>query len=544
MSTPPHLRLDSIRICGYRAFPHPVEIALKGKSLVLYGENGSGKSSLGKAVRDFLDYRAAAVPFGTYQYRHANPPREDRCVTLTFTDGAKPPLVWTHEKRDDAHTEFRDMARSRGWLDYRVVWRASEVQYGDSVDIFRALVEEILPGCQRGANNETFGQAWERILEMQAKNPRRVYREITLLNQLRASIKEFNESLKGFLPELETHANKLLSEFAPWTRMALSWSADVRYNPSNHRNKFSHGSIQLSMRDRGGEPLKTPSEFLNEARVTSIGLCLYLAGMARSIPPKRADGTTYPRLLILDDVLLSLDMAHRLPLLRVLRERFASWQVLLLTHDRAWYEIAKQQLNGWAHQELFTQQVGDYEQPMSRSDQDHLCWAIDFLVQGHVKAAAVHIRTKFEEVLKWACHSLGIAVKYHPDPRKVSASDFWAAVSGATYDNIPAVASSTDANGKFRWWQPKPDAESVVSTELKERITHALSWVLNPLSHSQSVDRYRGEIEDAIFAVADLEQAIRHAIAIRHAGPVLLREMLLGLLNHRSVDTHLAVATR
>jgi energy-coupling factor transporter ATP-binding protein EcfA2 len=534
MSTPPPLRLDSIRICGYRAFPHPVEIPLKGKSLVLYGENGSGKSSLGKAVRDFLDYRAAAVPFGTYQYRHANPPREDRCVTLTFTDGAKPPLVWTHEKRDAIHTEFRDMARSRGWLDYRVVWRASEVQYGDSVEIFRALVEDILPGCQRGASNETFGQAWDGISIAAAKGPTRGTYTRFALELLLSKIKTFNESLQGFLPELEKHANELLAAFVPWTTMELSWASGATYDSSlRRRDKFHLGSIRLKMRERGGHPLKTPSEFLNEARVTAIGLCLYLAGMARSIPPMRSDGTTYPRLLILDDVLLSLDMAHRLPLLRILRERFDKWQVLLLTHDRAWYEIAKQQLTGWAHHELFTQQVGDYEQPMSRADQDHLGWAIDFLVQGHVKAAAVHVRSKFEEVLKWACQSLGIAVKYHPDPRKVSASDFWAAVSGATYDNIPPVASAADAAGKLRWWQPRPDTQSVVSTELKERITHALSWVLNPLSHSQSVDRYRGEIEDAIFAVNELEQAIRRAIAIRQAGSILFREMLLHLMRSR-----------
>ncbi|MDP2138186.1 MAG: AAA family ATPase, partial [Candidatus Didemnitutus sp.] len=456
------LRLESIRICGYRAFPNPVEIPLKGKSLVLYGENGSGKSSLGKAVRDFLDYRAAAVAFDTYKYRHADPPREDRCITLTFTDGTKPALVWNHENRDSAHTEFRDMARSRGWLDYRVVWRASEVQYGDSVEIFRALVEEILPGCQRGASNETFGQAWERILEMAARKPRRVHAEKPLLHRLQAAIKEFNESLKGFLTELEKHANDLLTSFAPWTKMELTWSSDVRYNPTV-KNKFSHGSIRLSMRDRGGDPLKTPSEFLNEARVTAIGLCLYLAGMARSIPPTRGDGTTYPRLLILDDVLLSLDMAHRLPLLRILRDRFEKWQVLLLTHDRAWYEIAKQQFgDSWAHHELFSQRVGDYEQPLSRSDHGHLCQAIEFLHEGHIKAAAVHVRTKFEEVLKSGCHALGIAVKYHPDSRKVSASDFWSAVNSATYDNIPPVASATDANGKIRWWQPKPDPQSIV----------------------------------------------------------------------------------
>jgi len=536
MPASPPVRLESIRICGYRAFPHPVEIPLKGKSLVLYGENGSGKSSFGKAVRDFLDYRAAAVSFDTYRYRHADPPRDDRCVTLTFTDSSKPALTWTPEERGISHAEFRDMARSRGWLDYRVVWRASEVQYGDSVDIFRALVEEILPGCQKGASNETFGYAWERIVEMQARKPRRVYGEKPLLARLQASVAEFNEALKGFLPELEKHANELLTAFAPWTRMELNWGSDVVYNPSRHYDKFSNGSIRLRMRDRGGEPLKLPSEFLNEARVTAIGLCLYLAGMARSIPPKRSDGTTYPRLLILDDVLLSLDMAHRLPLIRILRERFSSWQVLLLTHDRAWYEIAKQQLNGWSHFELFTQQVGDYEQPLSRQDQDHLGWAIDFLVQGHVKAAAVHVRTKFEEVLKWACCELGLAVKYHPDPRKVSAKDFWDAVSGATWDSIPPVSRVTDRQGRLHWWQPVPKNQPVVESELKERIQHALSWVMNPLSHSQSVDRYRPEIEDAIFAVSDLEEAVQRAIAMKQAGPVALREMLLGILQSHVIQ--------
>ena len=130
------LLIDSIRICGYRAFPNPVTIPLKGKSLVLYGENGSGKSSFGKAIRDLLDYRAKAVVFDTYKYRHADPAHEDRCVLLTFTNKDTPELKWTSEGRDTAHSQFRDMARSCGWLDYRVVWRASEVETGDSVEIF------------------------------------------------------------------------------------------------------------------------------------------------------------------------------------------------------------------------------------------------------------------------------------------------------------------------------------------------------------------------------------------------------------------------
>jgi len=551
-ASPPTLRLAGVSLQSYRGFPNPVTLWLaphtpdgkvtgKGKHLLLYGENGSGKSSFGKALRDILDFRSDAVHFDEYKYRHTDPPDEDRHVTLIFDEPTVDHLVWKPEGegrggRYKGHPFFTDMARSRSWLDYRRVWRASEVQYGDSVEIFSALVEEILPSCQMGTTNETFGQAWEAILEMSKRSPRRVHGEKPLLEKLWNAIKRFNDFAKTFLTELEKHANELLRDFAPWTEMELKWERDVAYDPSSHRNKFSGGSVRLRMRDRGGDPLKKPSEFINEARVTAMGLCLYLAGLARSIPPARSDGATYPRLLILDDVLLSLDMAHRLPLLKLLKGTvFQSWQIFLLTHDRAWYEIAKQQLgDGWAHHELFSQLAGGYEQPILREDQDHLMQAIDFLNDGHVKAAAVHVRTKFELVLKSACAELGLAVKYHPDPRKMPASDFWEAVNGATFDKIPPIGRKIADNGKQHWWQPRPDKTSVVPVELKQRITHALSWVMNPLSHSQSVDCYRPEIEEAIFAVNELEHAIREAIAMKQAGPVMLREMLLTLINSRS----------
>ncbi len=72
--------------------------------------------------------------------------------------------------------------------------------------------------------------------------------------------------------------------------------------------------------------------------------------------------------------------------------------------------------------------------------------------------------------------------------------------------------------------------------DLHYQIDHALIWVMNPLSHSQSVDRYRPEIEDAIFAVNDLDQAIRKSLAMRQAGPVMLREMLLNIINLRTLS--------
>lgn len=125
MSAPtPTLRLAAIQLCGYRGFPNPVTLWLsthdgegkptgKGRNLLLYGENGSGKSSLGKALRDFLDFRSTAPKFDEFKYRHTDPPRTDRGITFIFDEPAVDPLSWNPTDRDTAHDDFADMARSR-----------------------------------------------------------------------------------------------------------------------------------------------------------------------------------------------------------------------------------------------------------------------------------------------------------------------------------------------------------------------------------------------------------------------------------------------
>ena len=130
-------------------------------------------------------------------------------------------------------------------------------------------------------------------------------------------------------------------------------------------------------------------------------------------------------------------MANRLPVIRLLHEFFGDWQLLLFTYDRAWYEIAKQQLDGWKLYELFTVQVGDHERPLVKEDTDHLSRALDFLLAGEVKAAAVHVRTKFEKVLKAGCVRLGVKVPYATNPRTVTANDLWSCLQAHPVAKLP-----------------------------------------------------------------------------------------------------------
>ncbi|MCI0539939.1 MAG: hypothetical protein L0Z50_32440, partial [Verrucomicrobiales bacterium] len=163
------------------------------------------------------------------------------------------------------------------------------------------------------------------------------------------------------------------------------------------------------------------------------------------------------------------------------------WQVLLLTFDRAWYEVAKQSVQSgtWLFKELYSVRIGNFEKPLLLPDHDHLYRAMAFLEAGQVKAAAVHVCTKFELVLKWACHELKLAVRYHHEPHKVPASEFWSAVKTARYKLFKAPQFRFDPAGRLRnWIQPSPVDEPVVPKSIVARIEHSVSWVLNPLSHS------------------------------------------------------------
>ena len=57
-----------------------------------------------------------------------------------------------------------------------------------------------------------------------------------------------------------------------------------------------------------------------------------------------------------------------------------------------------------------------------------------------------------------------------------------------------------------------------------------MSWVLNPLSHSQTVERYRKEIEEAIFAVNELRRAVEMAISGELEQLTRERELLLRVI--------------
>ena len=88
-------RIKKISVSGYRAFPPykpkslEIDLGDTGKNLLLYGENGSGKTSLFRALRDLFDTSATARDYTTV--RNIFHQEEDDAIVVSLTRRAAAP---------------------------------------------------------------------------------------------------------------------------------------------------------------------------------------------------------------------------------------------------------------------------------------------------------------------------------------------------------------------------------------------------------------------------------------------------------------------
>ena len=194
--------------------------------------------------------------------------------------------------------------------------------------------------------------------------------------------------------------------------------------------------------------------------------------------------------MVLDDVLIGLDNANRIPVLNLIAEEFADWQVVLLTHDKTWYEFARLGMDSsvWKSYELFVGPNGaPVHHPRDKAGPDfYLGKAREHLENNDVSAAGNYARQALESKLKKHCDDKAILVRYRMDPAKVQAQDLWdAAKKRALPESLPA-------------------AQRQELEKLFLQLEAFRSVVLNPLSHASPIHVTRAEIEGAIQAIQDL----------------------------------------
>ncbi len=142
-------------------------------------------------------------------------------------------------------------------------------------------------------------------------------------------------------------------------------------------------------------------KYLSESHLNSLGICLFLASA-------RLFNTT-TRFLVLDDIVTSFDLGHRRRLLRLIKEQFSDWQIVLLTHERLWFEMTQKELapSGWLFREVEWDPENGIQLMPSAAD-------LRALIEEKRKKHDVSndIRKLLEASLKEICHALEVKVAF------------------------------------------------------------------------------------------------------------------------------------
>ncbi|WP_292464285.1 AAA family ATPase [Methanolobus sp.] len=180
-----------------------------------------------------------------------------------------------------------------------------------------------------------------------------------------------------------------------------------------------HGDIQLKVTRRASTELKMkcfgqdhvhPKALTSEGHLDSLGLCIFL-----SFAKKFNEGCS---LLILDDIVTTIDSTHRQRICELLYTEFSDKQLIITTHDRIWYEQLRSQQRHCQIEHKFKNVVIN-----KWNLQNGLSWSLykprwekieHLLQEGDINSAANNGREYLEWLLKKVAEYTNAPVPFKP----------------------------------------------------------------------------------------------------------------------------------
>lgn len=484
-------RIKRISISGYRAFPPykptslEIDLGDTGKNLLLYGENGSGKTSLFRCLRDLFDISPRARDYA--ECRNIFQQADDDSISVEFTQGTPSEFRWDHNEEHpklSGGDSFQTRARSILFLDYRDLLQTNFVHRTGSPNLFDLLTTVALADLRvpsRKLGEVASSMFRSRPPGRQTKNP---------VRRANSAAGALCDALTNHLPEVVREANRLLGKLQSATEIGLKPPDSIIYRTDSR--SFEGCKVLLNVRLNGSPDIAEPQHFLNEARLTSIALALYLAA-ARIVRSGR------PGIMVLDDVLIGLDLSNRIPLLRLLNDEFSDWQILLFTHDHVWFELAREyteKSSDWAHRELMLVPAGpnSAQIPEIKDSTSALERANAHLDGGDKMAAAVYLRAAFEARLRNVCEKKGVEVVFKKQLKEVKADALWT-----------GILNRQEQRNKLQQVEPHKNHPDFIGSDLISKVEMMRSTILNRLSHTESPTFERSEIETARDTITELQ---------------------------------------
>ena len=506
-------RINEITINGFKAFPSMYKLELEGKHLLMYGENGSGKSSIYYALHClFNSYRKPDM--GKKYFDISNPQNlinknfipqnagDKPHVAVNWYDGNRNPFISTIS--DNGCQAFDKLAElDTYFINHQLLFSFFNFTNSKDINLFPVFQREILPYIFITEVGTYMSLMYEEIIRDSSKLSNKSSSKI-----INYKIKIFNICLEKVIGDINLNASDIYNSYFkeegdPSPSIILSypevnpqpdvllngfrlkWDYPLIVNPVGNLIKapnksIIHPIISIDVKENG-KSIDKPHVYFNEAKLTAIALSIRFALLNLDNP---AEGS----FLALDDMLISLDMSNRVKVIGFLLRISNKYKIYLFTHDRAFFELTKDFVkekfkdykDNWLFKEIYNDIILT-NNPVCYDSEDTYTRAIYHYKKFDYPASANYLRKSVEELMQ-------------SFPQYIS----------RTEDGLPKekLRAKIDA-AKYLFECTDGDTTDI------QTIIFSLGTLLNPLSHrSIDINIYRTELDAIIKVIPKVKQHI------------------------------------
>jgi energy-coupling factor transporter ATP-binding protein EcfA2 len=262
--------MNSIEIRKFKAFKDKIIVNFENKNLLIYGENGSGKTSIYEAIK-LVFYREKLLSAITSQ---TGTPEEDIQLEKRF---------WESYNNKINNEEFEILINNTSHNNFTVenyqtsLVSYNEIFYHDDFINYISLLEKLF---------------------------------------LAVNIEKIKEELFGYI---EVSVNSLLNEFGENISIKINKENDYKVLVDDSQRKlFSNSDLRT---------------YFNDGKLHLVKLLLIFESIRFS------EDNQKEHVLILDDIITSLDSANRTFIFNYIIKNFRGYKIIILTHNVSFYNL-------------------------------------------------------------------------------------------------------------------------------------------------------------------------------------------------------------
>jgi ABC-type dipeptide/oligopeptide/nickel transport system ATPase subunit len=525
-----NMKLHELHINDFKFFskvePDSPLLKINGNHLLIYGENGSGKSTIYWSLYTLLECSFKNKDEDIRKYFKKTGDESlvnihaigsiDSYIKAVVKDtlGGSNSFKASRKTSDLSIRENMDVRESNmasDFINYRVLFQLHSSKNSKNNNLWNWFYEEVLPYVKRGSDPclEEYGiikKGPTKVRNLVGDDifPTASLRTANAIEERRLyrSYKDYKNKwnawmnwLATFLSNITDRANELIEDdFKYKLKINLSLKSKFpEFNPADSEINWFVPKINISIPEYEGvqnPKIKKPHTFFNEAKWSAIGLAMRFAVLETRLY------TAEMKVLVIDDMLLSLDMRNRNVVLNLLLKKYSQdYQLLLMTHDKSFYELGKKKINilgqkkDWNFIEMYEDSTGNFPKPYFKPSKNNLQNAQDYLTQHDYAACGIYLRKEIERKLDEL-----LPVKYKKEEKTEDGVTTW--VNKNLNDLIIA----------FKMFCSTEEVDYLPFTDLK---TYK-DLLLNPLAHNDvDASFFRDELNSLIKIAKELNKVKR-----------------------------------